>query len=88
VTGEQLAAIADCSRMHVNRIFQRAFGLAPHAFLNAARVRRACDLLRQGISIAEAAVAAGFADQAHFSRRFKRIYGVTPGRWLRAIPEA
>jgi AraC-like DNA-binding protein len=87
VTGEKLAAVADCSRMHVNRIFQRAFGLAPHAFLNAARVRRACDLMRQGVAIAEAAVAAGFADQAHFSRRFKRIYGVSPGRWLRALPE-
>ena len=85
VTGDNLAAIAGCSRIHVNRIFQRAFGLAPHAYLNAARIRRACELMRNGAPIAEAATAAGFADQAHLSRRFKRIYGVTPGRWLRAM---
>jgi AraC-like DNA-binding protein len=85
VTGNDLAAIAGCSRVHVNRIFQRAFGWAPHAYLNAARVRRACDLMRRGAPIAEAAAAAGFSDQAHFGRRFKRIHGVTPGRWLNAM---
>jgi AraC-like DNA-binding protein len=83
VTGDQLAAIAGCSRIHVNRIFQRAFGMPPHAYLNSARIRRACELLRSGVTLAEAAVAAGFADQAHLSRRFKRILGVTPNRWRR-----
>jgi AraC-like DNA-binding protein len=41
-------------------------------------------LLKGGASIAAAAVDAGFADQSHMSRQFKRAYGLTPARWLSA----
>ncbi|HSW13405.1 MAG TPA: helix-turn-helix domain-containing protein [Solimonas sp.] len=42
------------------------------------RLRLAASALRRGESLAEAALAAGFADQAHFSRTMREMFGVTP----------
>jgi AraC-like DNA-binding protein len=39
-------------------------------------------LLAQGHPVSHVAVEAGFFDQAHFTKHFKRIFGVTPGRYL------
>lgn len=66
------------------RGFSRAYGLPPHAWLLQERVRRAQALLRVGLSPAEVAAEVGFADQSHLTRHFKRILGVTPGRYRRA----
>jgi transcriptional regulator GlxA family with amidase domain len=46
------------------------------------RVRRAKSLLRAGLPIALVAAEAGFYDQAHLTRHFKRIVGLTPGRYV------
>jgi AraC-like DNA-binding protein len=48
------------------------------------RVRRAKALLRAGRTPAEAAAEAGFSDQSHLTRHFKRLLGFTPGRYRRA----
>jgi AraC-like DNA-binding protein len=82
---EALAALAGLSRAHLTRAFARAFGIAPHAYLNAVRLRRAQGALLRGQPLAEAAVAAGFADQSHFTRRFKGTFGVPPGAWLAQV---
>jgi AraC-like DNA-binding protein len=37
--------------------------------------------IRRGRPLAVAAVDAGFADQSHLTRQFKRSYGLTPGQW-------
>jgi AraC-like DNA-binding protein len=39
--------------------------------------------LRNGMPLAELALVAGFADQAHFTRMFRSAYGITPGRYIR-----
>jgi AraC-like DNA-binding protein/quercetin dioxygenase-like cupin family protein len=79
---EALARIASLSRAHLTRAFTRAFGVAPHGYLNAVRLRHAQQALLRGQSIAEAAAACGFVDQSHFTRRFKGAFGVPPGAWL------
>jgi AraC-like DNA-binding protein len=43
---------------------------------------------KQGQSIKEAATSNGFADQAHFTRVFKRLVGVPPGAWSKAVHPA
>ena len=45
------------------------------------RLERARQMIARGESLAGAALETGFADQAHFTRHFKRAYGITPGRW-------
>jgi AraC family transcriptional regulator len=82
-TLEQMAAVARLSPYHFARQFKRATGLPPHQYVIARRVERAKELLQGGgdFSLAQIAAHAGFADQSQFSQHFKRIVGVTPGRF-------
>jgi AraC-like DNA-binding protein len=57
--------------------------MTPHTYQTQLRVRQAKSLLRTGLPIASAAIAAGFYDQAHLTRHFKRVVGVPPGRYLK-----
>lgn len=78
----ELAALAGVDRFHLLRAFRRSQGLPPHLYQTQLRLRHAKRLLLAGESPAGAAVAAGFADQSHFIRKFKAAYGVTPGAYL------
>ncbi|ASP38551.1 AraC family transcriptional regulator [Bacterioplanes sanyensis] len=82
-TLQELAELAGCSEGHLVRSFKRQYGLAPHAYLLNARIQQARQLLRQGMSIAETALATGFSDQAHFQRVFKKLTAATPGQFVR-----
>lgn len=46
------------------------------------RLARARTLIKNGVPLAETAARAGFADQSHLTRQFKRAFGLTPGRWI------
>ena len=67
--------------VHLVRSFTAAYGIAPHAYLIGRRVDAARRLLLDGHGGAQAAVAAGFYDQAHLTRVFRRYVGTTPGRY-------
>ncbi len=82
---EQLAAIAGLSPFHLVRQFKKVFGLPPHAFQIQARIKRAKQLLRQGMSPVQVAVTCGFHDQSHFTHHFKRCMGITPARYQSAL---
>lgn len=76
-----LAAAVGLSPFYAARLFSRTVGMPPHAWRNQVRLNRAQALLRRGISVTEVAAEQGFTDQSHFTRHFKRAYGVAPGRW-------
>ena len=78
---QQLSAECRVSPFHLLRIFRNATGLPPHAYLTQLRSDHARELLRQGESLSSVAFRCGFADQSHFTRTFKRIFGVTPGAY-------
>ena len=79
----QMAALVGLNPYHFARQFKAATGLPPHHYVLARRVERAKHLLQQDrdLSLAEIAACAGFSDQSHFSHHFKRLIGVTPGRF-------
>jgi len=85
LTLDELASAAGLSKFHLVRSFTQECGLAPHAYQNLRRVIDAKLRIERGESIKEAASSNGFADQAHFSRVFKRLVGVPPGVWSRAV---
>lgn len=71
------------SRAHLIKAFTSCWGLPPHRYLTGRRVDLARRLLLEGRPVADAAVAAGFYDQAHLHRHLVRMLGVPPGRYAR-----
>jgi len=81
---DTLAREVGLSTSHFARAFKQSLGQPPHRFLLLQRLERARHMLeRCGAQLADVASRAGFADQAHFTRHFKRQFGVTPGTLAR-----
>lgn len=77
----EIAARLGVGETHVVRAFTRAYGLPPHRYVVGRRLDLARRLLLDGRPAAEVATETGFYDQAHLTRHFKRLVGVTPGRY-------
>jgi AraC-like DNA-binding protein len=78
---EELARLTNLSPFYLTRVFREEVGLPPHAYQTQARLGLARSLLLRGWTAARVARETGFADQSHLTRRFKRLVGVTPGRY-------
>jgi AraC-like DNA-binding protein len=83
LTLKDLAADTGWNPSYLIRATARATGMTPHGHVLRARVDCARRLLLEGLPAAQAALAAGFSDQAHLIRHFRRHYGVTPGALIR-----
>jgi len=81
---EDICAACGLSRAYLIRAFRQHYGLTPHGYLLDQRVQLARAQLRQGRAIAEVAQEAGFADQAHLQRAFKKHLAATPGHYRNA----
>jgi AraC-like DNA-binding protein len=80
---DELAELAGVDRFRLTRLFQRAYGTSPHAYLVRLRLRAARRLLAAGRTPAQAAADVGFADQSHLGRWFRRAYRMTPAAYRR-----
>jgi len=85
ITLDELAKESSITKFHLAREFTRRFGAPPHEYLNMVRISRAMESLRSGQSISTSAMEAGFFDQSHLTRHFKRVYGITPGEFQSGI---
>ena len=80
-----IAAEVGVHPTHLSRVFRARHGTSVVEYLRRVRVEwAAARMLSTAEPLAEIAVAAGFADQSHFTRSFRRTYGVTPDRYRRA----
>ena len=80
-----LCAVVKLSEAHFSRMFTRAFGLTPHAFVLRRRLELAAGLMRESTeSLTDIALRCGFTDQAHLCKHFRRSMGETPAAWRRA----
>ncbi|NUK08283.1 AraC family transcriptional regulator [Streptomyces lunaelactis] len=78
---DEAARIVQAHPAHLVRAFSSAYGIAPHQYLTSRRVDRARRLLLDGRPPGDVAAATGFYDQSHLTRHFKRLVGVSPGRY-------
>jgi AraC family transcriptional regulator len=74
------AKAAGAHPAHASRLFRRCFANSVTEHAQAHSVRRAMAALAGGVTLTDAALTAGFYDQSHMSRVFKRVTGHTPGR--------
>jgi AraC-like DNA-binding protein len=80
---ETLARKVGLNRFQALRTFKRRYGLPPHAYQLCVRLGHARSMLSQGGAAADVAARCGFVDQSHFTRLFKRSFGVTPMQYAR-----
>ena len=91
LTLETLAHEAGLSLFHFLRRFKQRYHVTPHQMVMAVRLFRAKQQLAAGLSPASVAADVGLVDQPHLTRRFARMYGVTPARYqaqLRTRPSS
>ncbi len=83
VRSAELEAVTGLSRYELARQFRAMYGTSPYRYSLLRRLDFARHRLRGGTPLADLALVAGFADQAHFTRMFRSAYGLTPGRYAR-----
>ena len=82
---EELAAIVRLNPCHFSRAFRNSFGMSPLEYVIRRRMERAQGLmLSTDAPLSQIALDCGMADQAHFSRMFRRTVGESPRIWRRA----
>lgn len=81
-----LALQAGLSRFHFTRVFTKAAGLAPGAWLIDLRIREAARLLRTTtLPIKQIALKCGSTDASHFGKQFRQTMGMSPGVYRRTM---
>ncbi|MEO7477383.1 MAG: AraC family transcriptional regulator [Gemmatimonadales bacterium] len=79
VSLERVAAVMHLSPSRFRHLFVREVGLAFRPYVLWLRLNRAVEAFASGASLTTAAYGAGFADSAHLSRTFRRMYGMAAG---------
>jgi AraC-like DNA-binding protein len=74
-----------CAPSYLCRVFSEHTGLGPHAYQLQQRLLAAARLIESGRTVASAAMLAGFGDESHLRRHFRRRFGVSPGGYQRAL---
>lgn len=78
---DELSTLACMSRTKFFSEFKQHLGSTPQEFLFQMRLTLAANLLKQHQSVTQACFAAGFTNTSHFSRSFKRFYGINPTQY-------
>jgi AraC-like DNA-binding protein len=88
VHSSEVEAVTGLDRYQFARQFRAVYGTSPYRYSVMRRLDVARGWLRDARPLAETAVGAGFADQAHFTRTFKAAFGMTPGRYVKLCARA
>lgn len=89
VTVEELAMNCGLARRQFERRFKACTGFSPALFQRILRFQRTYRLLENGVArnLTDVALEAGYFDQSHFIRDFKRFGGMDPKQYFRHAPE-
>ncbi len=82
ITNDDIANAVGISSSHLRLLFKKHYGVSLRQRLNEIRVRRAKELLSSGMfTLAEVARTCGFQNEYYFSRVFKQLTGISPGKY-------
>jgi AraC family transcriptional regulator len=85
---DELAALANLSAFHFQRMFRASHGVSPQGWVLRRRLERARMLLRGHTPVVWIATACGFSSQSHLTRVFKAATGTTPAAYRKATASA
>jgi AraC family transcriptional regulator len=86
VTLDNLSQAVSVHPVHIARTFRRRYGISVGGYLRRLRIEHACrQMLDPAASLVDIALTAGFADQSHFSRTFKKIVGTSPSQFRSSL---
>ena len=79
----ELAQMAAMSETKLNQLFKQTFGDTIYNYFQTARMEEAAFLLKQANrSVSETGYELGFSNLSHFSRLFKKHFGITPKKYI------
>jgi AraC family transcriptional regulator len=88
VSLKDVARECGLSLSYFSRAFRRSLGVPPHTWLLQHRIEVAKEKLRdRRLSVAQVALACGFADQSHLTRVFTQVVGLSPAAWRRVVEQ-
>jgi AraC-like DNA-binding protein len=82
---QELAGRLRCAPTYLCRVFTEHMGVGPHGYQVHYRLLLARALIESGKTVAEAAAQAGFNDESHLHRHFRRRFAAAPGRYHKAL---
>lgn len=87
-TIQQMAEIVELSEPHFQKLFKKEVGISPFAFLQNARLEKAREYLETTFwQMKQIGIAVGMPHDSHFTRDFKKKYGVTPTEYRKQFWE-
>lgn len=84
---DMLSAEVGMHRMHLYRKLNSIVGQSPSLFIRTIRLKRAAQLLQNGISVSEVAYMVGFNMPKYFTKHFKERFGMTPSKYAEQYKE-
>ena len=86
IAARDLADLVNLSKGQLSRAFKVSVGVPPFRYIVRRRLELACTMMRTTREpLSQVAVACGLCDQAHFSRLFRNVIGMSPSAWRRAM---
>lgn len=76
-----IATYTGYNSTYISRIFKKEFGITPHAFMLNQKINISQKMLLKNNLIVDVASEAGFYDQSHFVRNFKRVFAISPSEY-------
>ena len=80
---EEIAEAGAVCRSRCCQLFREKLHTTPMNYLIRYRLEKACNLIREGSSITDAAFSVGFQGLSYFSESFKKFYGTTPSQYAK-----
>jgi AraC-like DNA-binding protein len=76
-----LCNLTGMSKYNIIKSFKQEFNITPHQYMIITRINKAKFLIEKNMDITEASLKCGFYDLSHMSRNFKKVFGVSPGKY-------
>lgn len=82
LTVEEIAGVCRLNRSYFSKLFRDNMDCPPQEFLIRLRLSKAVELMKTtNSSIGDISALCGYPNQLHFSRAFKKRYGISPREW-------